>query len=259
MPVLLAVGFAPSACSSMNSSAGSDDNRAGTAGASGSLGGLGQGGASSAAAGGKLDVAGSAGRSAEDAGTAQGGDAGAESDAGAAGSMAGASGGCGTVVAAQALGDGIHVATCALIDYPTNPPSSGQHYPVWADFGVYDFPLPRGFWVHNLEHGAVVVTYHCPEGCASEVAAATAWLGQLSADAACAAGRPRVLLVPDPLLDVRWAASSWGFTLRSDCFDSAAFSDFYTQHVGQPSAPEALLCSPGQDLRLVGADTCGAH
>jgi hypothetical protein len=67
-----------------------------------------------------------------------------------------------------------------------------------------------------------------------------------------------VLLVPDPKLDVRWAASSWGFTLRADCFDAAAFSDFYVKHAGQPLAPEYTLCSTGFDFRAPDADTCGA-
>ncbi len=157
------------------------------------------------------------------------------------------------------LAVGVHVATCSGVLYDTNPPSSGPHYPVWADFGVYDFPLPRGFWVHNLEHGAVVVTYNCPDGCEDEVSEASAWLAELVPDASCSAGPPRVLIVPDPELDVRWAASSWGFTLRADCFDAAAFSAFYVAHVGQPIAPEGFLCSTGTDLRAPGAETCGVH
>jgi Protein of unknown function (DUF3105) len=170
----------------------------------------------------------------------------------------GANGECGAVVQEQPLAAGIHVTTCTAIEYATNPPSSGEHYPVWADFGVYDFPLPRGFWVHNLEHGAVVVTYNCPAGCADEVAQATAWLAKLTPDAACPGGPARVLLVPDPKLDVRWAASSWGFTLRADCFDAATFTDFYLMHAGQPVAPEYVLCGTGADFRAPGADTCGA-
>jgi hypothetical protein len=37
------------------------------------------------------------------------------------------------------------------------PPTSGLHYPVWADWGIYDQPVPFKFQVHNLEHGGVVV------------------------------------------------------------------------------------------------------
>jgi hypothetical protein len=192
-------------------------------------------------------------------GAALGGAAGAPSDGGGPDlPNGGAPPDCAVVVQQQALAAGIHVAACSAIDYATNPPSSGEHYPIWADFGAYDFPLPRGYWVHNLEHGAVVVTYNCPLGCADEVARASAWLAQLAPDAACAAGPARALLVPDPKLDVRWAASSWGFTLRAPCFDKAEFTDFYLKHVGQPLAPEAALCGTGVDFRADGADTCGA-
>jgi len=37
------------------------------------------------------------------------------------------------------------------------PPASGLHYPVWADYGVYDQPVPFRFQVHDLEHGAIIV------------------------------------------------------------------------------------------------------
>ncbi len=170
----------------------------------------------------------------------------------------GAAGECAAVVTSYKLSPGVHVAACTPIDYATNPPSSGEHYPSWADFGVYDFPLPRGYWMHNLEHGAVVVTYNCPDGCADDLAKAKAWLAQLTPDAACPAAPARILLVPDPLLEVAWAASSWGFSLRAECFDAAAFSDFFTQHAGQPSAPEGLLCGTGFNFRADGAQTCGA-
>jgi uncharacterized protein DUF3105 len=48
-----------------------------------------------------------------------------------------------------------HVASCAPVRYLSQPPSSGTHYPSWAVFRVYDKPVPWGFLVHDLEHGAV--------------------------------------------------------------------------------------------------------
>lgn len=44
----------------------------------------------------------------------------------------------------------------------------------------------------------------------------------------------RVILVPDPALaGVRFAASSWTWTLRADCFDETAFGQFVTDHLGR--------------------------
>jgi hypothetical protein len=164
---------------------------------------------------------------------------------------------CDVVVKQQVLAPGTHVTECTPVDYATNPPSSGSHYPVWADFGAYDFPLPRGYWVHNLEHGAVVVTYNCT-GCDAEVAQAAAWIKTLKTDATCVPGPARILLVPDPKLDVPWAASSWGYTLKAQCFDAAAFSAFYNAHAGQAPAPEIPVCSAGFNFRLDGNTACGS-
>ncbi|KAJ8967656.1 hypothetical protein NQ314_002691 [Rhamnusium bicolor] len=36
---------------------------------------------------------------------------------------------------------------------------SGTHRPLWAVYGEYTF-LPRQRWIHNLEHGGVVMLYH---------------------------------------------------------------------------------------------------
>ena len=41
--------------------------------------------------------------------------------------------------------------------YDSNPPSSGPHYPIWADFKEYATPVPDGYLVHAEEHGAVLL------------------------------------------------------------------------------------------------------
>jgi hypothetical protein len=105
--------------------------------------------------------------------------------------------------------------------------------------------LPAGFLVHALEHGAIVYWYNCPEGCADEVARAQAMIDALPVDPLCVgtSSQRRVILVPSPELDVRWAASSWGYVIKSSCFDAAALRSFYVDHVGR--GPEAL-CNDGQ-------------
>ena len=37
------------------------------------------------------------------------------------------------------------------------PPVSGLHDPVWADWGVYDAPVPFRYQVHNLEHAGIII------------------------------------------------------------------------------------------------------
>lgn len=39
------------------------------------------------------------------------------------------------------------------------PPLSGAHNPRWADWGVYNRPVPYKYQLHNLEHGGVIIHY----------------------------------------------------------------------------------------------------
>jgi hypothetical protein len=39
----------------------------------------------------------------------------------------------------------------------TNPPSNGQHYPLWAVWGFYTAPVNPRMVVHNEEHGGVIL------------------------------------------------------------------------------------------------------
>ena len=45
------------------------------------------------------------------------------------------------------------------VDYDTSPPAGGPHDPVWLDCGVYDEPVRDENAVHDLEHGAVWISY----------------------------------------------------------------------------------------------------
>lgn len=138
-----------------------------------------------------------------------------------------------------------HVQACADVAYTTNPPCVGPHYGAWAAFQNYDQAIPRGFWVHSLEHGAVVITYSCKD-CDDEVLAAKTMIEELPVDPLCRAPiERRVILTPDPRLDTRWAASAWGFTLTSDCFEPAVFSAFAISH--NAAGPEDF-CENGRDV-----------
>ena len=136
---------------------------------------------------------------------------------------------------------GLHVPDCSAISYATNPPSSGQHYSSWAPFRVFDEPIGRGFWVHSIEHGAVVILYSCRD-CDEEIQAAKVMIEALPEDPVCV-GMRRIILVPDPLLDVPWAAAAWGYTLRSECFEPEVFRDFALRFAGH--GPEKEVCTEG--------------
>lgn len=143
-----------------------------------------------------------------------------------------------------------HVPPCSDVSYMTSPPSSGNHYSVWAAYKTYDTPVPWGFLVHDLEHDGIDVVYNCPAGCPDEVAAAQAWIDGLPDDALCG-GRPRIILAPDPTLTCRWAAAAWQWTLSGGVFRVDPFQQFYDKHYESPDpslqAPEMALCANGID------------
>jgi hypothetical protein len=45
------------------------------------------------------------------------------------------------------------------VRYAVTPPVGGPHNPIWLNAGVYTQPVPSERAVHNLEHGAVWITY----------------------------------------------------------------------------------------------------
>lgn len=45
------------------------------------------------------------------------------------------------------------------VHYDTTPPVGGRHDPEWLDCGAYDTPVRNENAVHDLEHGAVWITY----------------------------------------------------------------------------------------------------
>ena len=52
-----------------------------------------------------------------------------------------------------------HVDEGVKVEYNSTPPTSGEHWPRWADCGFYTENLPDERIVHNLEHGNIVVNY----------------------------------------------------------------------------------------------------
>uniref|UniRef100_A0A1B6EFA4 DUF3105 domain-containing protein n=1 Tax=Clastoptera arizonana TaxID=38151 RepID=A0A1B6EFA4_9HEMI len=52
-----------------------------------------------------------------------------------------------------------HICMKSTIEYDTFLPTFGPHRPAWPKYGEYQF-VPRQRWLHNLEHGAVVMLYH---------------------------------------------------------------------------------------------------
>ena len=156
-------------------------------------------------------------------------DAGSSSpDAAAVAPMQGGS--CNAVVTHETpLQAASHVPQGTVIDFSSNPPTSGAHYPTAADWALeYPITVMRGNYLHNEEHGGVVLLYSCPSGC-QDIADSLTAIGQaLPQDPACAGEtngegpvNARWLVTPDPLLPdgVQVAAAAWGWDYKADCLD----------------------------------------
>jgi len=105
--------------------------------------------------------------------------------------------------------------------YAVTPPVGGPHAAIWMNAGVYTAAVPSERAVHDLEHGAVWITYD-PTLPADQVAALTAFVARQSLIPESGGGAPSgqsnryVVLspwdgsdLPSPIV-----ISSWGYQLR---------------------------------------------
>lgn len=140
-----------------------------------------------------------------------------------------------------------HVEVCTDLDYPTNPPSGGPHWGTWAAFATYENPCPREAYVHSMEHGGVVLLHDCEGPCPDVIAALEEARSAVTGDPKCLQipGGPteRVILTPDPELDVPIAAAAWGATYTATCIDTASLRDFVKKHYDH--GPEST-CAQGK-------------
>jgi len=136
-----------------------------------------------------------------------------------------------------------HVAEDAGVHYCSEPPNSGNHYPYWANFTTYDRPIAAGYLVHAMEHGAVVITYRCASSCPDVASQLQAVIDAHPLDPLCDGTiKSRLILAPDPTLDVAVAAAAWQWTYRASCVDTSTLTAFVNAHYGQGTE---ATCAPG--------------
>jgi hypothetical protein len=130
--------------------------------------------------------------------------------------------------------DRLHIAFGEKhVPYTSNPPSSGPHYsleglgPIACQ--VYDKEIKDESVVHNLEHGAVWITYKDIND--HDLAQ------KLSA---IAKNFSKVVLSPRAANDSRIALVSWERVLKLDKFDKTKIEDFIKLYRNSKLAPEPL-------------------
>ena len=112
--------------------------------------------------------------------------------------------------AAEALA---HDHVTGPVTYSVTPPVGGPHNATWMNCGIYDQPVPSERAVHNLEHGAVWITYQ-PSLPPSQVSQLRAFVDQQTTVTPAGGAASRYLdLTPYPGLPSPIVISSWGFQL----------------------------------------------
>jgi len=118
------------------------------------------------------------------------------------------------------------------VAYQNNPPASGNHWPCWATYSIHTAALAPEIWVHNLEHGGIVLLYQCADGVSCPDAGAA--LSQVYANAPDApTGGHRVLVTPDPTLPTPFAAVAWDWVYSAQKVDEIAMLCFASEHEGK--------------------------
>ena len=112
--------------------------------------------------------------------------------------------------------------------YNTNPPTSGWHYERWASWGIKNEPLPSELFIHNMEHGGVILHYNCPDGCPDEVEQMSDIVRRTH----------ETILMPNPDMESRFALTAWNWLLTMEEYDDALAKDFVRSHLNSPNAPE---------------------
>lgn len=123
-----------------------------------------------------------------------------------------------------------HVCLPNPIRY-SSPPSSGPHRPEWGRWGEYSY-IPPQRWLHNLEHGGVVLLYHpCAPDSVKDALRTLAkeWPKDDT-------GAFRWILTPYPGLTSTLAVIAWEHSYSAHCFDKQEVTDFIQKHYRK--APE---------------------
>jgi hypothetical protein len=122
-------------------------------------------------------------------------------------------------------------------EYNSIPATSGLHNPQTAIWNLYDQPVPQINYVHNLEHGGLVIQYgsEVPE---AEVAALADWYQQ-DTRGVVIAPLSEEMEEEDPELADTIVANAWTHMMRCTTFDDSAFDEFSDDYRGpQGDAPE---------------------
>jgi hypothetical protein len=133
-----------------------------------------------------------------------------------------------------------HVQTGDKVTYAVCPPASGRHInrtgfgPLEPQvYGPDDTSLPNG-WIHNLEHGGLVLLYSCERGACEDDGIAALRDAATGFPDSAVCGLPAGVVGPVVArfeqMPTKYAALVWNRALYLDTLDTARIYDFYTRY-----------------------------
>lgn len=124
--------------------------------------------------------------------------------------------------------------------YNSDPASSGWHYAdagAPAPWGVYTEEVPQEVFLHNEEHGGVVISYNPKLLPAYQLKKLQALFAPPYSDKTFS---PTKALVTPRAKDTHAIElAAWTWTLNLDHYNETTLKKFYLQHVGQAPEPTA--------------------
>lgn len=124
------------------------------------------------------------------------------------------------------------------VPYNSEPASSGPHYNdqgAPAPWGAYSQEIAPEVYVHNEEHGGIVVTYNPQLLPAAQVKQLERLFTSPYSDATFTPSKPLVMPRAADTHAIELAA--WTYTLNLDTYNQSVLEKFYLQHVGK--SPES--------------------
>jgi hypothetical protein len=138
-----------------------------------------------------------------------------------------------------------HVDTdLTAADYPTNPPTGGDHNDGVLEAGtVYSEPPRLGEAVHFLEHGAVI-------GWTNDLSAKDQKAVEKVFDDVSQDGYYQLAVVENPDLEAAFALSAWGAVQACNNVDTSIIRPFVEQWYASPKSGESVLACEGRARQL---------
>jgi hypothetical protein len=148
-----------------------------------------------------------------------------------------------------------HISLGAFVKYALCPPATGKHFNAQGEgpvrpgvYGPEDQATPQG-WIHNLEHGGLVLLYRCKDGDTACTDAGQQALKDFNAtfpnSPVCNLPKGATGPIVARFDEMAWpyAVLLWGQVLPMTTFDAQLARDFFAQQ-GERTNPELLCAKP---------------